>query len=122
ALGTLAAGCLAFGVLPSVLVPDVMGPAAGALLHPVLYARGVLESGGRLGRATVSFDYFSPIDLGTLAATIIAAVPLARFAIRHAGEGSRAQSILERIQTGSVNDYAAYLVLGFIATSATLVL
>ncbi len=44
----LSAGCLAFGVLPYPILHGMAGPAAGALMHPALYAHGVLASGGAL--------------------------------------------------------------------------
>jgi multicomponent Na+:H+ antiporter subunit D len=122
ALSLLAAGCLGFGVLPGLLVPDVMAPAAGALLHPVLYRTGVLAGGGALHSAMATFDYFSPIDLLTVLGTVLAAIPLAMFVVRTDHLAERARRVLSRVQTGSVNDYASYLVLGVIAIGATLVL
>ncbi len=120
----LSAGCIAFGVLYGVLLPHVMDGAAGALLHPATYARDVLSSGGPLRHATVHFSYFDPVDLVTVALTIVAAVPLARFAMRTEADETvrRIVGVMRRVQSGSVNDYTSYLVVGFLLAAGTLVL
>ena len=123
-LGVLAAACVAFGVIYGVLLPHVMAKAAGALLHPPTYARDVLRSGGWLVAARVRFSYFDPVDLGTVALTIVAAIPLARFAMRTEADDPvhRILAVMRRIQNGSVNDYTSYLVVGFLVAAGSLVL
>jgi multicomponent Na+:H+ antiporter subunit D len=112
-LGVLSAACVAFGVLPNVVLTGVASRAAGALLHPVAYAHGVLASGGPITGSLVSFDYVSPLGLVTVLATIVLAVPVAWAAMRW-GQ-SRPVEALHRVQSGSVNDYAAYAVAGLLA-------
>ena len=111
-LGLLAAGCVAFGTFPTVLIGDFAAPAAGALLHPAAYAQGVLASGGPLFTVAVSFDYVSPIGLLTALGTVLVAFPVAVLGMRWSG--SRLVVAIRRVQSGSVNDYASYLVAGLI--------
>ena len=111
-LGLLAVGCVAFGAFSTVLIGDFAAPAAGALLHPAAYARGVLASGGPLSTVAVSFDYVSPIGLLTVLGTVLVAVPVALLGMRW--NGSRVIVVLRRVQSGSVNDYVGYLVAGLI--------
>ena len=118
ALGVLAVACVAFGVLPNLVLSHVASKAAAALLHPVAYAHGVLASGGPMASSPVSFDYVSPLGLATVALTIVAAVPLARAALRW--DRSRAVEALRRVQSGSVNDYAAYAVAGLLVVGLVL--
>jgi multicomponent Na+:H+ antiporter subunit D len=114
ALVLLSLGCIAFGVLPYPLLHGMSAPAAGALLHPALYAGGVLASSGPLLSSGVSFAYFDPGDLLTVLGTVILAVPVARAGMRWAE--SSPVAILRRVQTGSANDYASYLVGGLMLT------
>lgn len=116
ALGLLAAGCVAFGVFPYLVLDHAAAPAAGGLLHPARYAHGVLSYGTHLISAPVSFDYVSALDLGVVAGTVLAAIPVALAAIRWGA--ARPVALVRRIQTGSVNDYAAYQVGGLIAVVA----
>ncbi|HEY3997694.1 MAG TPA: proton-conducting transporter membrane subunit [Candidatus Xenobia bacterium] len=111
-LGLLAGGCLAFGVFPTWLLQRFATPAAAALLHPALYARGVMASGGPLSSASVSFDYTSWAEMVTVLATVLVAIAVAFAAMRWSG--SRAVRALRRLQSGSVNDYAGYLVGGLL--------
>jgi multicomponent Na+:H+ antiporter subunit D len=118
ALVVLAIGCVGFGVTPFFVLRHAAGPAAAALLHSSRYVHGVLGSRGTLGTESITFDYVSPTDLGAVAATVFLAIPLAWVAARW---GDRAPAIqIRRIQTGSVNDYAAYLVGGLVAVVAVL--
>jgi multicomponent Na+:H+ antiporter subunit D len=111
-LGLLAAGCVAFGAFPTVLIGDFAAPAAGALLHPAAYAHGVLASGGPVSTVAVSFDYVSPIGLLTVLGTVLVAIPVALLGMRW--NGSRVVVVFRRVQSGSVNDYVGYLVAGLI--------
>jgi multicomponent Na+:H+ antiporter subunit D len=112
-LSVLALGCLAFGIFPRVVLSNVAAQAASALLHPASYAHAVLASGGSIPRTTVHLDYWDPVDLATVAGTIILAIPCALVALRYK---DRAIGVARRIQNGSVNDYASYLVSGTILT------
>jgi multicomponent Na+:H+ antiporter subunit D len=112
----LAGGCVAFGLFPNEILHHLAEPAAGALGHPGQYARGVLASGGTLSTAVVSFDYFAWIEAVAIVGTCAAAIPVAAFGMRC--HDSRIADLLRRLQTGSVNDYAAYLVVGLLAAVA----
>ncbi len=112
ALVVLAAGCFAFGVVPGLVLPAIFEPAAGTLLHPALYAHDVLAAGGPLRSVPVSFDYLSPLELVTVLGTVVAAVPVAIIGMRWADASPL--TVLRRVQSGSVNDYAGYLVVGLL--------
>jgi multicomponent Na+:H+ antiporter subunit D len=118
ALGTLSAACVAFGVRPNFVLAHIASPAASALLHPVAYARGVLASGGTIPHLLVTFDYVSPLGLTTVVGTVLLAVPVGRAALRF--EHSTPVELLRRIQSGSVNDYAAYAVAGILVVALVL--
>lgn len=62
----------------------------------------------------VSFDYFDGWDLLTVAVACAAALATGRWAMR-SQEGAVVSGI-RRIQTGSVNDYAGYLVTGLLVS------
>ncbi|HEX6490814.1 MAG TPA: proton-conducting transporter membrane subunit [Gaiellaceae bacterium] len=116
----LGAGCLAFGLAPGIIVHHVAAPAASSLLHPGSYATGILAGGVRLPHQAIAFDYFKPEDMLLVAATVVLGVALARWYLRTA-EPVPIRA-LRSLQTGSVNDYAAYAVLGLlIAVVALLV-
>ncbi len=118
AMGALAAGCVAFGVLPGLVLDHVVGPAVGGLLDPGAYASNILASGGHLRAAHISFDYSNPREMLTVVATVACAWPVARLAI-----SPRTKPFLDRVrvvQTGSVNDYAGYLVMGLLVAAATI--
>jgi multicomponent Na+:H+ antiporter subunit D len=111
-LGLLSACCVTFGAFPTALIGHMAAPAAGALLHPTLYARGILASGGTLRSATVTFDYASVTGLLTVAGTVLAALPVAFLGVRY--QGSSVVNLFRRVQSGSVNDYAGYMVTGLV--------
>jgi len=115
----LGIACLASGVFPGFLLDHMAGPAAGALLAAPGYAAGALGSGAALPPARVTFEYLRPAELALVAATVAAAVPLARWAAGVDRDG-RVPAVLRAVQSGSVNDYAAYLVAGLVATVAAL--
>jgi multicomponent Na+:H+ antiporter subunit D len=122
AFGTLAAGCVAFGVLPFSILRHVAGAAAGALLSGggLTYAHDVLHGGGAVPRLAVSFTYLDPVELLTVAGTTLAGLALAAVYIRRP-EPAPIRA-LRALHNGSANDYAAYGVIGVIATLATMVL
>jgi|SRR5579863_606067 len=111
ALTALALGCLAFGIFPTFALSHFAAPAASALLHPGDYGRAVLASGGAIPKLRVSFDYWNPGDLVAVASTILLAIPCAMLAV---SKGHTTMAVRRRIQDGSVNDYASYLVSGML--------
>jgi multicomponent Na+:H+ antiporter subunit D len=120
ALGALMVACVAFGVVPTVGLDHVFAPAAGALLAGGRYGRNLLSGRGTLPSAPVSFDYFRGSEWATVFVATTLAVPLAFWAQRVAE--SKAVQRLRSVQTGSVNDYAGYLVVGFLFVVAVLTL
>ncbi len=120
-LGSLAACCVVFGVLPQFFLDSVMAPAAASLLHPARYASGVLTGLARLPALRLPpFDYVSPVELTTLGACAAAGAALAWWYLR-AREPAPVR-LLRAAHTGSVNDYAAYAVAGMLAVIAVLTL
>jgi multicomponent Na+:H+ antiporter subunit D len=119
-LAILAACCVAFGVLPQFLITAVMAPAAASLLHPALYAAGVLGGISHLPVPHLLFDYVSPAELASVAACTVAAAGAAWGYLRIA-EPAPVRA-LRRAHTGSVNDYAAYAVAGLLALVVVLTL
>ena len=113
AFALLGGACVAFGVLPALLLPDVAAPAASALLEPAAYARAVLASGGRLPVVHVHFNYFDPTELLAVAGTLALARPAFRLITSEWARTTVAR--IQAVQTGSVNDYTAYLTAGLIA-------
>ncbi|MET9021734.1 proton-conducting transporter membrane subunit [Actinopolymorpha sp. NPDC004070] len=111
ALATL---CVAFGAVPELLLDRVLGPAADWLLDAGDYGRSVLAGGGHvtLGPA-LTFDYLAPKSLLVALATAAVGVLLAR---RYAGDRVPGGLVtpLRRLHTGSVNDYASFLVAGLL--------
>jgi multicomponent Na+:H+ antiporter subunit D len=105
-------------VLPALVLRDFAGPAAGALLHPSQYASAVLASGGSITRDHIAFSYWSASDVLIVAATVVLAVPCAIGGARLSERPI--VTFLRRIQSGSVNDYASYLVGGLVITVAVL--
>ena len=93
-------------------------PAAGGLTDASAYAKGMLSTGNRLPIPSVSFAYFSPSELLTVAATVIAGLMLVAWYIRV--PEPRPVAWLRALHTGSVNDYASYLTVGGIITVAAL--
>lgn len=110
----LAGSCLAFGVLPGVLLPRLVAPAVGSLLEPARYAHAVLAAGGPIIAVHVPFDYWDPRELLTVFAVIAAALPVGLSLLsKRAGP---AIALARSVATGSVNDYAGYLVVGVLAS------
>ena len=114
----LASGCIAFGLFPGEILRHVAEPSASVLLHPTAYARAVLASGGTVPASVVTFAYFSWTEFVVVAGTCLAAVPVAVAGLRH--WDWRGVQLITRVQSGSVNDYAAYLVVGLLISVAVL--
>jgi multicomponent Na+:H+ antiporter subunit D len=120
ALLLLSAGCVAFGLLPGTLLDHVVSPAAASLLHPHQYA-ATARRGAR--RADTDPDLLQ-LSVGRRAAHNH------RHAHRRAGVGlvvrPPARTSVDEsspgVHTGSVNDYAAYAVLGTVMTLTAVLL
>jgi multicomponent Na+:H+ antiporter subunit D len=120
ALLLLSAGCVAFGLLPGTLLDHVVSPAAASLLHPHQYA-ATARRGAR--RADTDPDLLQ-LSVGRRAAHDH------RHAHRRAGVGlvvrPPARTSVDEsspgVHTGSVNDYAAYAVLGTVMTLTAVLL
>jgi multicomponent Na+:H+ antiporter subunit D len=122
ALGGLIAACVGFGVVPGWVLAHVAAPAAGALEAGARYGRNLLAGRGRLPPSVVQFHYFSAVELAIVAISVVLAVPVFRWANQAGGAArGRLVVVVRSIQTGSVNDYAAYQILGLLVTVATLV-
>jgi multicomponent Na+:H+ antiporter subunit D len=117
ALVLLGGACVAFGVSPSLLLDSLIAPAAGALRDATGYAHALLAGGGRVAIDHVPFHYFTGRELATVPATLALALPLIWLARRHA-RGTIVTRV-RSVQTGSVNDYASYLIIGLLVTVAS---
>lgn len=110
--GGLAAGCVAFGVLPTLVLDHVVAPAAAILRQPATYAHAALAPNVSLPVTAISFDYADPTDLVIAFGTIAAGLLLAWWYVRRDREPT-AVTWLRDLHTGSVNDYALYAAAGF---------
>ena len=117
-LAGLGGGCVVFGTAGPAVLRTLMAPAASGLLHASRYASGVLDGRARLGLTGVPFDYLSPGELISVAATVAVAAVLARGYLR--SREPRLISWLRAIHTGSANDYAGYAMAGTLAVIAVL--
>jgi multicomponent Na+:H+ antiporter subunit D len=108
----LAGACLGLGVFAGQVVERLFGPAASGLLHAGDYQRAVLSGGGAVPASSTTFSYLEPADIITTAVEIVLAAGVLVLWLRR-GE-PRPVTWLRRLHTGSVNDYAAYLVTGFL--------
>jgi multicomponent Na+:H+ antiporter subunit D len=116
----MAGGCIAFGVLPNLVIRNVVAPATSWLTTSGAYAGGVLTRSGALAPAPVHFDYWSSTELLTVAGTVLAGVLLAWWYVRH--EEPRVVSGLRAVHNGSVNDYASYATVGLVLTTAAVLI
>jgi multicomponent Na+:H+ antiporter subunit D len=116
----LAAGCVAFGVLPGYVIRNVIAPATAWLTTSGAYARAVLNRVGSLPPAAVHFDYWSATELLTVAGTVLAGLLLAWWYVRH--DEPRVVTGLRAVHNGSVNDYASYAAAGIAATTAVVLI
>jgi multicomponent Na+:H+ antiporter subunit D len=113
----LAGACLGIGIVPERLLDNVVAPAAAALHDAPGYAHAMLSGGGPLDTGRVPYHYVNAVELLLVPVTLVLAVPLIWFAARYGG--GRAGRRLRSVQTGSVNDYASYLVVGLLITIAS---
>ncbi|MGZ0146051.1 complex I subunit 5 family protein [Kribbella sp. WER1] len=119
AFGTLAAGCVTFGVLPRFVIRHIASPAAAVLLDPNAYATVALGGQYDLRAPMPSFTYFAPDELLIALVSIALGVLLSIWYVRRSSEPGPI-TVLRRIHTGSVNDYAAYVITGLIVCTAVL--
>ncbi|HEX2902600.1 MAG TPA: complex I subunit 5 family protein [Jatrophihabitans sp.] len=119
---SLATICLGFGVFGRLLVTRVAAPAAAVLGRPDYYARAALGlPTGPLPGSPVEFHYFAPGTLLPALVEIALGLLLAAVAVRWAAP-IRPIGWLQRLHTGSVNDYAMCVTAGFLITGCVLLL
>ena len=114
----LGAACALFGILPGPVIDRAAAPAAALLLHPEVYAVGVLHESAPVPHLTVAFSYVGAGDLLTAAVEVALGVAVAAAYIRW-GE-PRPVTWLRRLHTGSVNDYAAAATAGIVIVAGVL--
>ena len=119
ALGWLGGLCVALGVLGQAVLSHLMAPAAAALLHPGGYVAGLAgPPTGVVAPLTVPWSYRGPQELAIVLGTLALAIGLVVLYLRR--PEPRLVTVLRRLHTGSVNDYAAYLVIGTVVVTAGL--
>lgn len=119
-LMTLGAGCVAFGVLPGLVLRWSIAPAAASLLHPQIYADAVLSGSGRLPMLDVGFDYWSPSDLALSLGTVVVGLALAAIYLRLREPAP--VRWLRAVHTGSVNDYTGLQAAGIVICAVVLMI
>jgi len=115
-LGTLAACCLLFGVVPGYVLDKVADPAASALLGAGQYAAAVLNQGGTITQLHTVFAYADPQELAIALLSVVLGALLAWHMLRR--KIPRVLELLRAVHNGSVNDYTGYAVGGIIAVVA----
>jgi multicomponent Na+:H+ antiporter subunit D len=113
----LAAGCIACGVLGGPIAAHVASPAASVVLHPAVYAHAVLAGHGMVPPGTVEFSY-KLSDLLITAVELVLGIALAAWYLR--AREPRPITLLRRLHTGSVNDYATFSVIGIVLAAYVL--
>ena len=113
----LGGACLGIGIFPEWLLDHILAPASSALRDAPGYAHALLSGGGRTGSERVPYHYLDAFELVLVPATLAAAVPLVWLAGRLSN--SRIAGRVRSVQTGSVNDYASYLIIGLLITIAS---
>jgi multicomponent Na+:H+ antiporter subunit D len=113
----LAAGCIACGVAGGPIAAHVARPAASIVLHPAVYAHAVLAGHGMVPPGTVEFAY-KLSDLVITAVELALGVALAVWYLR--AREPRPVTLLRRLHTGSVNDYATFSVIGIVIAAYVL--
>ncbi len=116
ALGVL---CVGFGLVPGNLAGNVMAPAASGLLHPGVYATGMLRATG--APLPLLHVHSSFVSLEGILSTSITLVVGGLLATRYVRRGPvRVVESLRALHTGSVNDYATYAAIGIVVAVAVL--
>jgi multicomponent Na+:H+ antiporter subunit D len=118
ALLLLAGACLLMGVFPEWLLGHLVAPASTALRNAPGYAHALLSGGGPVGTGHVAYHYLDALELTLVPVTVAVAAPLIWLALRY--RDSRAAARIRSVQTGSINDYAGYLIAGLLITIATI--
>ncbi|HEY7966612.1 MAG TPA: proton-conducting transporter membrane subunit [Solirubrobacteraceae bacterium] len=118
ALWSLGLAAVALGVAPGWVIDHVAAPAASSLLHAGVYAHAVLAGAATVPHLHVTLSYFDPQELITVALSIVLGLALATAYVR-VGEPAPI-TLLRRLHNGSVNDYAAFSVVGLLCTLAVL--
>jgi multicomponent Na+:H+ antiporter subunit D len=116
---TLAAGCIASGVLAEQFVERVAAPSAALLLRPNTYAHAALGGRSRVPELPVTFDYFHTSTLLTALAEVAGGLVLLVLILRVPAV-TRPIEWLRRLHTGSVNDYAGFAAIGAVIAAYTL--
>jgi multicomponent Na+:H+ antiporter subunit D len=120
ALGTLAAGCVAFGLLPTEVLDHIVSPAAAVLTEPAAYSHALLTGTAPLRLPHLTFPYFAFSELATSLGTLLAGLGLAWYYVRLPRE-PRVIAAIRRLHTGSVNDYALYAAGGLLISIVVMV-
>jgi multicomponent Na+:H+ antiporter subunit D len=113
---SLSAGCVVFGVAPTWVLDHVVGPATASLTQSGTYAAATLSGHGTLAPVHLSFTYLDPVRLLVSLGTVLGGVLVAWWVVRHEREAARGLRPLVALHTGSVNDYAAFAVLGLVVS------
>lgn len=118
ALWLLGAAAVALGVFPSWVLDHIAAPAAASLLDTSGYSHAVLSGAARIPSLHIALSYFDPQELITVAISIVLGLALAAAYLRISEPAPI--TLLRRVHNGSVNDYAAFAVIGVLCTLAVL--
>lgn len=109
---TLGTACIAIGVMPYVVIRRVIAPAASILLHPQAYAGAVLGGGGAVPDLVLHYSYGKATSLIQTGIEIGVGIVVGVLYLRIREPAP--VTLLRRLHTGSVNDYAAFLAAGMV--------
>jgi multicomponent Na+:H+ antiporter subunit D len=112
----LSVGCIAFGVAPTWVLDHLVGPATASLTDSGTYAAATLAGHGHLPAVQVPFTYLDPVRLLVSGGTVAVGVLVAWWVVRHERRTASGLRPLVALHTGSVNDYAAFAVLGLVVS------
>ncbi|MCP2336313.1 complex I subunit 5 family protein [Actinomadura rupiterrae] len=112
---SLAACCVALGVLSRPVVEHAMKPAAGALVHGDLYASAARGKVTPIPAPDVTLHYLAPSSLLLTLGCLLAGLVLARVSGRVVDAPPLRR--LAALHNGSVNDYAALAAAGTLAVA-----
>lgn len=109
-VAALSMGCVALGAAQAPLLRDVIAPGASSLLDPTAYASTVLGHPTAFTWEPLHLAYFDPKDVLASILTALLGLGICWFAIRR--PELKLARPLQRLHTGSVNDYVAFAVAG----------
>ena len=111
-VAVLSTGCVALGVAQAPVLRDVIAPGASSLLDPSGYASTVLlrPTGFRL--LPLHFAYADAKDVLASVLSALLGLVICWLAIRRPAPAMRIVRPLQRLHTGSVNDYTAFAIAG----------